>query len=873
MIIWFDLETTGLDKNNDKIIEIALVKFDENTFEIIDTYSTFINPQIPIPDLISNLTNIHDWDVENAPTIDEVKQEVLDFIGNTALLWHNIFFDRDFFVKNNIHVEHNNLIDTFFLANFLCPYEKSLNLEMLCKSFWVGFSWAHRALNDVHATIKLLEKLLEKFKKLPQEKKDILQYLFSLSEDQHIHFCESLLFENTEKSIKFETFEEKILWVLKSKLTVDEDAWDRKIKKQKLSKLFSSLWNVESRENQLKMAEIVENTLEFNKKSVIEAPTGLGKSFAYLLPSIQYCVKNKQKIYVSTNTKNLQDQLFEKDLEFLAENLDIPFNYAKLKWKSNYISTKSYFDEIILWDLWYSKLNFFLKLTLWLYDTKHWELDELNFFWVEYSLLRFINSEGLFIMSEENPYKNYEFYLFARGNVENADVVIINHSLLFSDINSQNPFLWKMKYLVIDEAHNIEDSVTQSVQQRINEKSVKDIFDVVENILTKKNIKKIDFINQKETFLSSMDILMDYCASYVESKTPSGHNYKTTLVKDDFFDDIDLQALAKKIELSLIDIVDILAVKNEFDFTKEITLINNLSANIKIFLDITKKDFIKTASYNDRTGVSFEYTLLNPWNYLYEKLWTGLQWVILTSATLQISGSFNYLEKILHLKEFDYHIFESDFDYKKQATLFVPTDLWSIKNNSEKIVDFLWKFYHAVRGNTLTLLTSFSIIKKIYTTLNSDLVDQWVHLYPQWVWWSKSKLLSFYLENANNSILLWTDSFWEWVDIPGDTLKYLVIHKFPFGVPSDPVFQARSEFFEDSFRDYAIPKAIIKLKQWFWRLIRSKTDTGIVVLLDDRLYSTAWWEKFLDAFPKDINKKYVWSQSFIDILEKKNNKN
>ncbi|MGB2110423.1 MAG: DEAD/DEAH box helicase [Patescibacteria group bacterium] len=135
--------------------------------------------------------------------------------------------------------------------------------------------------------------------------------------------------------------------------------------------------------------------------------------------------------------------------------------------------------------------------------------------------MRFVNSEGLFIMSEENPYKNYEFYLFARGNVENADVVVINHSLLFSDINSQNPFLGKMKYLVIDEAHNIEDSVTQSVQQKINEKSVKDIFDVIENILTKKSIKKIDFITQKETFLSSMDILMDYCASYVESKTPS----------------------------------------------------------------------------------------------------------------------------------------------------------------------------------------------------------------------------------------------------------------------------------------------------------------------------------------------------------------
>ena len=117
MIIGFDLETTGLDKNTDKIIEIALVKFDEKTFEIIDTYSTFINPEVAIPELISNLTNIYEHDVISAPTIDDVRQEVLDFIGNTPLLGHNVFFDRDFFVKNNIHIEHNNIIDTFFMKN------------------------------------------------------------------------------------------------------------------------------------------------------------------------------------------------------------------------------------------------------------------------------------------------------------------------------------------------------------------------------------------------------------------------------------------------------------------------------------------------------------------------------------------------------------------------------------------------------------------------------------------------------------------------------------------------------------------------------------------------------------------------------------
>ena len=162
MIIGFDLETTGLEKKHDKIIEIGLVKFDEKNFEIVDTFSTFVNPEVPIPELISNITNIHDSDVETAPKIWELKNELLDFIWDTPLLWHNVFFDRDFFIQNGIDISQNIVLDTFFLANFLKIHEKSLNLEMLCKSYGIWFSWAHRAINDVHATIKLFEKLLER---------------------------------------------------------------------------------------------------------------------------------------------------------------------------------------------------------------------------------------------------------------------------------------------------------------------------------------------------------------------------------------------------------------------------------------------------------------------------------------------------------------------------------------------------------------------------------------------------------------------------------------------------------------------------------------------------------------------------------------
>ena len=144
----------------------------------------------------------------------------------------------------------------------------------------------------------------------------------------------------------------------------------------------------------------------------------------------------------------------------------------------------------------------------------------------------------------------------------------------------------------------------------------------------------------------------------------------------------------------------------------------------------------------------------------------------------------------------------------------------------------------------------------------------WINLLAQSIWWSKTKILNQFLEKPNESIILWTDSFWEWVDISWWNLKFLVIYKLPFQVPTDPIFQARSKNFSDSFLEYSVPKAIIKLKQWFWRLIRSKTDKWIVILLDDRI-NTLWWNAFYSAFPEGINIKKSSSKSFLEILEKK----
>ena len=341
MIICFDLETTWLDKYNDEIIEIALVKFDEKTFEVIQTFSSFVKPSKKIPSVISNITNIFDSDVEDAPSLSDIENEVLEFIWDFPLLWHNVFFDRGFLLAKWLNIENNIVIDTFFLANFLCFRQLSLNLEMLCKYFMIPLIWAHRAINDVKATISLLEALLKLFSSLKKKEKELLYYIFSQSDDRNIHFLRDFLFWKDFESISFSSFEKTILqslWKFDKNFLNDEHNYEN----WEVSQILASLPNTEERKNQDAMLQLVWDTFEKSSKTVIEAPTGLWKSFAYLIPAIFASLQKWEKIFISTKTKTLQDQLYEKDLKFLYDNLDTSFVYTKIKWRRNYLFLKAF---------------------------------------------------------------------------------------------------------------------------------------------------------------------------------------------------------------------------------------------------------------------------------------------------------------------------------------------------------------------------------------------------------------------------------------------------------------------------------------------------------------------------------------------------
>ena len=871
MIICFDLETTWTNPKTDKIIEIAMIKLREDNFEIIDSYNSFINPEIPIPTVISSITNIFDEDVSLAPKIQEIRQEILDFIWNNILLWHNVDFDINFLVENWINVEKNLKIDTFFIANFLNFRNESLNLEMLCKHYKIEISWFHRAINDTKATAELFAKMLNEFNWYSSEKISLIKYIFDLSSDLNVKIMWRFLGLDNLQNLSFWDFETIILkkvWVFKIPEILNE------FKQTDLDKIdildyFKDLWNLEKRDNQFKMAEKVFESLDKNKKIVIEAPTWLWKSFAYLIPSIIYAKNIWEKVYVSTNTKTLQDQLFEKDLKFLKAKLWQNFFYTKLKWKSNYLSLKWFFDYILLWDLEYKDVSFFSKISLWLLETDFWELDELSFFPQEYYLKNELTSDRFNFEKAKNIYLDYEFLEKARKSIDFSDLVIINHSLLFSDLKNENSILWSLQNIIIDEAHNIEDNITEVLKRRYNFKNFVEVLAKIEKILTIKDVNKLEFLVKKDNIFSKLDLVEDFWNTYITRKTLADQAYKTVLIWKDFYEEFDFSDLLKKINLEIIWISDFLKTQENYDFSREILYFENVLDVLNVIFKSDNSDSkIKILNFSENYWLYFEYTVLSPWDYLKNNFWDKISTCVLTSATLSINNSFDYLKNILNLEWFDFLKFYSDFDYKSQSTLFIPTDLWNIKNSSQSISNFLKEFYEIVWWNTLTLFTSFASIKSIYVENSINLKKMWINLLAQSIWWSKTKILNQFLEKPNESIILWTDSFWEWVDITWWKLKYLIIYKLPFQVPTDPIFQARSKAFKDPFLEYSIPKAIIKLKQGFWRLIRSKNDKWIVILLDDRI-NTSWWNAFYNAFPEDINIKKWSSKQFLEIIERK----
>lgn len=920
-IIAFDLETTGLDPKNDAIIEVAMIKFDETG--VLDRYTTLVNPGFSLPPETVNITGITDKDLKDAPFFSDIRPKILEFLSDESpILGHNVDFDISFFREYGIDIGSRPLLDTFRIAEVLFFDAKSLNLGSLMESLGKSFDGQHRAFADTEATMLLFEHCIERMRQMSGHQATILSYLASaLPSDAPFSYVlklagfpkESVFSDDMKKLVlsrRGSSAEPVFLQDPQSDLS-----WRDILKKEENVKIPSAPLNkggdnkgvggiekelgedenrtceilLEERIEQGKMLDLATRTFDNGELTLIEAPTGVGKTFAYGIPSILASIRTGKPVYISTNTKTLQDQIFEKDIPAMrtlcgARGIG-DFSVTKVKGRSNYLSLFLFFEYLesdIKDELGYLVIA---KLLFWLQKTEYGELDELSWYGQEYSIIDQLRANDRRVLIPENPYRKEEFLYRIRQDAKTSNIIIINHALLLSEVAEEAParILPDIKLLVIDEAHNLEAAATDALRCPA---SLSDIESALSSIdLTIKRQKKGTFPvflfpelqDISESIILNFGMVFDILYRYLASRVPQDQDnkYNQTLVEADFFKQdgmAGLQRILDALSDRIHELVSRLYGAPEALYVQMDRYITALEGSLRVLQALCQeqqKDFIKVITL--RNGeVSASIAPLHVGKILDARLYRTLDACIATSATLSVHGDFSYIEKSLSMEGFSKHVLASDFDYATQALIFTPSDIGDVRNarDRDRIHDFIGDVLSIVRGRTLGLFTSFSSIKEVFLRINPRLKKEDITLMTQGLSGGRQRMIEHFRQHADSSVLFGTDSFWEGIDIPGKHLETLIIYKFPFAVPTDPVFIARSRLYRDGFQEYSLPAMIIKLRQGLGRLIRTKSDKGIIILLDARIQSS-WGEKVKAGFPEGIKIRSGSTETFLAMLAKK----
>jgi len=867
-LIVISIQTTWLNPYEDSIIEIWMNKIDIHSWQVIDKMSTMINPWFTLPEEISLLTWIKDGDLKNKPYFDDFIDDIVYFIwDDSVIIWNNGDFITKFLNSSWLRLNESIVFDLKFLSNIFIKNLEDYSIPSVYKYFFgennINFN---RVSNWTESILKILKIIQKEMSNLSDEDKSILSFILSKSTYDLSWFF--TFFKLKNEAINDTNFSnillKKIKKIPKSELYLNDD-----INFIEWSYFDLSSSNLEVRDNQKQMWEIIWDSLVKDKKVVIEAPTWVWKTFAYLLPSIKYSLLHWERIVVSTKTKALQDQIIDNDSKIL-HNLWFNFSIAKLKWKSNYLSIWQYLNTIIgYWHFSLEELSTLSKIYLWLLETESWDFDELTFAFINYDILSTISSDNSFTLSEDNPYRFKEFLYLARRNSENSNIVVVNHSLLIQDLKSDWQLFSDVDNFIIDEAHSLEDVSTEALKISVSYDYIENIFSNIESIFKDCKCPFWDFSELKEDLLFEFNSFFELFSNYYNECKQTSQNTKSYLLGNDFYAwNNYLSNLSTTLSNKISLFIDKVWALDDDLFMKISFLLDRLESvlsTINILSSERNTDNIKFIYQKSSSDIIIWYTPLSPSKILEDNFWSKKWTIVLTSATLRTSWSFNYINDILWLSLFHNYTFNSDFDYSSQWVLFIPNDLGSIKSEFN-IFDFIFSFIKIIWWNALILSTSYLFIRNLSLFIKKNKPN--INILAQTSKSSKTSIIKNFRNNSSNSIIIWTDTFWEGVDIPWDDLKYLIISKLPFPVPDDPVFIARSSLYNNPFLDYALPKAILKLRQWFWRLIRSKSDKWVVILLDDRILNATWWKEFYSAFPDSLPVKVSTSDKILKLFNK-----
>jgi ATP-dependent DNA helicase DinG len=614
----------------------------------------------------------------------------------------------------------------------------------------------------------------------------------------------------------------------------------------------------EYRPGQVEMARAVMRAFEEKRHLIVEAGTGTGKTLAYLVPAVAAALGGNGRVIVSTGTKNLQEQLMEKDIPFLQSVLPKPFAATYMKGRNNYLCLNRLAraqSAPVLEGL--DEVDYFEEVCQWSRETEIGDRAELSNLPELLSFWRHIDARSESCLGQKCPEFDACFITRMRNRAQEADIVVVNHHLFFADLSLRNgnygSVLPDYTAVILDEAHLVEEVASEYFGAQISNYQIDDLVRDL-GMLTIEDAS----VDQELTHsVARMSRFADnFFMGFRDGRGEEGRYpiLPGTFARRNAGGEIEPTPLG---ELYMALEGAIARTETTLDALKEktpdvenlIRRLREIRFELEFIVTGTDKKFVYWLERRNR-GVFLRASPIDVAGLLQDKLFEEVPTVVLTSATLSSGGNFSFIRDRLGLDTADDLIASSSFDYENQAILYLPARMpdprdreWGSAAAAE-----VTRILNATEGRAFVLSTSLAGMQSLFENVWAE-ID-----YPCLVQGSasKSQLLKKFRETPN-AVLFATSSFWQGVDVRGEQLSCVIIDKLPFAVPTDPIVAARQRSIEDSggssFYEYSVPQAIIALKQGLGRLIRSTTDRGVLAILDPRLRTKGYGRTFLQSLP------------------------
>jgi ATP-dependent DNA helicase DinG len=625
--------------------------------------------------------------------------------------------------------------------------------------------------------------------------------------------------------------------------------------------LSACLSNYEHRPQQLEMAEMVARAIREGRHAIVEAGTGVGKSLAYLLPAYLHARQSKLPAVVSTYTINLQEQLVRKDIPLLEAALGEKVSAAAAMGRRNYLCLKRlaavFRSQATLFDD-DAAARDITRIQEWAFETKEGSLSDLDFaprpsLWELVSSNRFTCSGRNCNMSEAC------FYRLARQRLRQAQIVVANHYLYFTDLASSNTeqrIIPPHSCAIFDEAHTIEDVACECLGISTSQKAVRFVLDRLSTDARRGGILASSGASPGLSAAAAelrdrTDGFFHEVREWAEHSAPG--NMRIT-------EPLPLQSdVAHSLRKHAADLIRFAEKMNDENLAAEIsgcaTELSDHAGAMEIVSSMSLEGHVYWVE-REKNDTHMKCAPVRVAGLLSQVLFPALSTAVLTGATLAVGGNSPFafvrerlgLEKALELQ------LGSPFDYASQATIFIERNIPPPENENyvPALTQAMKHYLRESRGRALVLFTSYENMRTIAERLTPFLEEQGCRVLIQGSGLSRARLLDIFKTEVD-SVLFGTSSFWQGVDVPGESLSSVIIAHLPFAVPTQPLQQARLEEMkrrgQNSFEDYSLPQAIIRLRQGVGRLIRSRTDTGHIVLLDSRVATRRYGRRFVESLP------------------------